>query len=115
MFDLLKKKLEKFAEKVKDRLDKKETVSKEIKEEPVAEQVGETKPAETATVGEKAVEPKQVEKKLEDGLVEEGPAEKPTPVEEKAIKPIAKEVESDRKSTRLNSSHIPLSRMPSSA
>ena len=39
---------------------------------------------------------------------------KPTPVQDQAMLPIL-EGREDRKSTRLNSSHIPLSRMPSSA
>ena len=34
---------------------------------------------------------------------------------EKGTNEVTKAIERDRKSTRLNSSHIPLSRMPSSA
>ena len=36
-------------------------------------------------------------------------------IEQQITEPLEKAVNGDRKSTRLNSSHIPLSRMPSSA
>ena len=53
--------------------------------------------------------------KVTKGLIEEFGKERviDTPISESAIIGVA--VGTDRKSTRLNSSHIPLSRMPSSA
>ena len=64
---------------------------------------------------EKAIEAKVFFLKLLNAPIEYIAIENPTPLKVVGLPKQSQAIQPDRKSTRLNSSHIPLSRMPSSA
>lgn len=117
MFDLLKKKIGSFTEKVKKRIEKKAAVSEELAEEKAAKEIeqplearaaeksveepaieAEERPVEEEKIEEPAAEEEErpaEEEKVEEPAVEEekGPVEEGLPVEEKVKEPILAEEE----------------------
>lgn len=92
MFDLLKKKLGKFSEKVKQQLEKKEP-AEETREEKATEKLIEEKAVEKPTVEKRPVEREEIEEKpveeevVEEPVIEETAVEEPAEEEKRELKP----------------------------